>query len=250
VKYTIHGFQQKKLVENHLNTDDALILSVIKDMYASAKMEYILEDGNKYMWINYTYLLNEIPIIGKKRNLMTKIKMYADELYLLRLLKYEKKGVKGTYAFICPTKKLDELTEYDYDPMQNLHTPYAKTCIPPMQNLHNKDSSIIDPPIIDNKPMDIDVYFDKLWDIYPKKKGKSSIKKSTKEKLYKVGFDKLKKAIENYKEEISILGTEEQYIKYGSSFFNTNWTDYIDGVYIKPSNKQEKTPERYYRLEE
>ncbi len=34
MKYTIHGFQQKKLIEFNLDNDDALILTVIKEMYS------------------------------------------------------------------------------------------------------------------------------------------------------------------------------------------------------------------------
>ena len=47
MKYTIHGFQQEKLLEFNLDNDDALILSVIKDMYSSASIEFQIIDGER-----------------------------------------------------------------------------------------------------------------------------------------------------------------------------------------------------------
>ena len=36
------------------------------------------------------------------------------------------------------------------------------------------------------------------------------------------------KAVERYKAKIKTDGTEERYIQYGSTFFNTDYVDYLD----------------------
>ena len=51
-------------------------------------------------------------------------------------------------------------------------------------------------------------------------------KKAMKE-LQEAGFETVKRAIENYKEEIRKNRTEERYILHGSTFFNGRWRDYI-----------------------
>src|SRR5699024_8622552 len=73
MKYTILGFQQTKLIELDLKVDDALILRTVKDMYASASMEFIVENSEKYMWLNQKYFLSQIPIIGSRRTLLRRI---------------------------------------------------------------------------------------------------------------------------------------------------------------------------------
>jgi len=73
MKYTILGFQQEKLIANKLTVEDAFVLRVIKDMFSSASMEFKEFNGVKFMWVNYTYLLGQVPIVGSKRNLMRKI---------------------------------------------------------------------------------------------------------------------------------------------------------------------------------
>lgn len=149
MKYTILGFQQSKLVEANLDVEDAFLLRTIKDMYSSVSMEFISHEGQKYMWINYTYLLEQLPIMGSKRNIMRKIERYGNELYILRVLKHERKGQRGNYSYICPTEKLDLLQ--DFDLMTESHKGYDKNDIRVMTESHNKDSSIKDSSIKDNK---------------------------------------------------------------------------------------------------
>lgn len=155
MKYTILGFQQQKLIDNNLSVEDAFVLRTIKDMYGSASMEFKNIGDTKYMWINYSYLLEQIPIVGTKRNLMRKIEKYGNDLLLLRVLENERKGVKGNYSYIVITKKLDSLE--DYDLMTESHKGYdeiaqglCQNSIRVMSKSHNKDTSIKDTSIIDN----------------------------------------------------------------------------------------------------
>lgn len=84
-------------------------------------------------------------------------------------------------------------------------------------------------------PPEYESFFEDVWSLYPNKKGKSSITKSKKKELFKVGED-LRTAVENYKEEIRILKTEPQFIKHGSTFFKTGYADYLPGTYQKPKS--------------
>jgi len=156
LKYTILGFQQEKLIENKLSIEDAFILRTIKDMYSSATMEFKDFDGIKYMWINYTYLLEQIPIVGSKRNLKRKIELYGKEFLLLRELEKVRKGQRGNFSYISPTAKLDGLQ--DYDLMTKTPNPMDKNAPPLGQNRPrvrtespNKDTSISDTSIKDTK---------------------------------------------------------------------------------------------------
>ncbi len=156
MKYTIHGFQQSKLIEHGLKTDDALILRVIKDMYESSSMEFIFRKGKKYMWVNYTYFLSQIPIIGEKRNLKRRIEKYGKELFILRLLKHERNSVKGNFSYILPTDKLYSLEELDLrseSPKGGAHLspPLGQNRLRVRSESPNKDNTIIDSSIRDNK---------------------------------------------------------------------------------------------------
>lgn len=142
MKYTIHGLSQSKLIEAGLDNDDALILSVIKDMYSSKNMQFQIIDGERFIWIDQGYLFSQIPIIGSQRKLQRKLKALCDENYLERRLLFEKDSVKGKFSYINITKKLDLLSEYlPYDKMSQ---GLRQSGIRVTTECRNKDSSIID----------------------------------------------------------------------------------------------------------
>ncbi|MDK2879633.1 MAG: hypothetical protein PWR06_2349 [Thermoanaerobacteraceae bacterium] len=96
------------------------------------------------------------------------------------------------------------------------------------------------------KQMGIDDFFEKLWLLYPKKRGKGKVSKAQKERLYKIGADELTRAINRYKQEIA--GKDEQYIMYGSTFFNSGYVDYLDANY--EGRTEPKPNAEYLRLKE
>lgn len=90
-----------------------------------------------------------------------------------------------------------------------------------------------------NNKNDFNLTFEELWSLYPKKKGKSSIKDTTKKKLHK-DKENVLKAISNYKAEIERDKKQDQFILNGSTFFNGRYEDYIDLV-VKPNSKPKTT---------
>ena len=71
--------------------------------------------------------------------------------------------------------------------------------------------------------------FERLWARYPRKKGKGSVSKSQKLKLYKLGEEELSRALDRFN--AAMAGRDTQYIPYGSTWFNTGYVDYLDENY-------------------
>lgn len=84
-------------------------------------------------------------------------------------------------------------------------------------------------------------FFDDVWSLYPKKRGKNAVTKAAMEEMTQAGFETVKKAIENYKAEIQRNNTEEQYILYGNTFFNGRWKDYIEPVSVAEQPQRKKS---------
>lgn len=70
---------------------------------------------------------------------------------------------------------------------------------------------------------------DQLWKAYPNKKGKDAAYKKIPKLLKKYSFDELMRCIERYAKETQ--GKDKQYIKQGSTFFNSGYVDYLDENY-------------------
>ena len=101
MKYTILGFQQDKANNLKLNMNDLLLMRVIKDMYSSAGMEFIVDEGDKYIWVKQDYLHEQVPIIGSKRTMLRII----DNLVELELLDKKVKHKKGKSIVIFLLKR-------------------------------------------------------------------------------------------------------------------------------------------------
>ena len=149
MKYTILGFQQDKANNLKLNMNDLLLMRVIKDMYSSAGMEFIVDEGDKYIWVKQDYLHEQIPIIGSKRTMLRIIDNLVELELLDKKVKHKKGKVKGTFFYIKPTTKMDNLQ--DYDPYDRLSKGGRQIVKRGMTKCHNKDTSITDTSITDNK---------------------------------------------------------------------------------------------------
>ena len=193
MKYTINGYSQEKLLKNNLDLSDSLILRVLADIYSSngKKIEYKIMNNDKYMWISYGYLFEQIPVIGSERTLVRKIDNLIEKGMLKKELVTSKKGIKGRFLYISFGEKYFELTEYsnntkeetktketeekkdeaktsndkttsedtkcqiDMNQMTKCHEPNDKLTSHQMTKCHNKDSSIDNTSINNNKDNNI-----------------------------------------------------------------------------------------------
>ena len=84
------------------------------------------------------------------------------------------------------------------------------------------------------------ILFERLWSLYPNKKGKGQVSDTAKKKLLKIGHEELERAIQRYKTELE----KEDWRKpqYGSTFFSSGYVDYLDATY--EPGKREPTKEQ------
>lgn len=185
MKYTINGYSQEKLLKNNLDLSDSLILRVLADIYLSnsKKIEYKIMNNDKYMWISYGYLFEQIPVIGSERTLVRKIDKLIEKGILKKELVTSKRGIKGRFLYVSFGEKYFELTEYsnnvnekieakekedkvkksnnslssentkcqiDTDQMTKCREPNDKLTSYQMTKCHNKDSSIDNSSINNN----------------------------------------------------------------------------------------------------
>lgn len=81
--------------------------------------------------------------------------------------------------------------------------------------------------------------FDKLWKLYPVKRGKGRVSDTKKLTLLNIGFEEMCRAIERYKQHVDSV----DYLQYqnGSTFFNSGYVDYLDANYEKVAQKKKET---------
>lgn len=73
--------------------------------------------------------------------------------------------------------------------------------------------------------------FERLWKLYPIKKGKGQVSKTKKKEIEAVGEDQFKRCIERYKRSVEKerqQGFKDLRYMNGSTFFNSGYVDYLD----------------------
>ena len=95
-----------------------------------------------------------------------------------------------------------------------------------------------------NTLADAKAMFERLWKLYPNKKGKGQVSDTQKKRLLAIGEDRLVKAIDRYSLELQ-KDADWRKAQYGSTFFNSGYVDYLDENYVpgkeqKPSGQKNR----------
>ena len=96
-------------------------------------------------------------------------------------------------------------------------------------SIYNDDSENVNDDDPKVKKKDVDAFFEKMWNAYPKKRGKGQISDAKKKTLYGIGEEEFLRCIDRYKRDTK--GKDMQYVMNGSTFFNSGYVDYLDENY-------------------
>lgn len=185
MKYTIEGFSQsealklKKTDEDGkticLDCTDLVILRWFVDFFPH--MTKVVVDGIQYAWVDYKYLLDDMPLLGiKKRMLALRLRKMAD----LGILSHKTIKAGGTYSYYTFGENYFRLVK-DCTAVKNIDEGVDNKFTNPSQNidegvgnkLTNKDSSTINPSTNPSISMSIGQSH------APKEKAKDKPKKET-----------------------------------------------------------------------
>lgn len=104
----------------------------------------------------------------------------------------------------------------------------------------NDNVNVNDNDIKDNTLSDSRALFERLWKLYPSKKGKGQVSDTQKKRLLAIGEPALVKAIERYSTELQ-KDADWRKPQNGSTFFNKGYVDYLDENYVP---EREKTTQK------
>lgn len=251
MKFTILGFNQKVALNLNLDITDLLILRWFIDFYHSEKMVKMNVDGEEYVWVSYSKIIQDMPILNmQKVALARRYKKLCD----VGIMKHKTLKENGTFSLYKLTNKYEQLisdTEeyegstqkyegYDLKVQRGSTQKYEQKI-----NLLNDESiknnnTPYNPPKGENKKINEEL-FNKFWNEYPKKKSKGNVEKwfeknKPSEDLINLMIDKLK-----------ILKTTEQwtkkngqYIPYPTTWLNAKgWEDEITTEEHTESDEEE-----------
>jgi hypothetical protein len=254
MRYALYGFSQPVAVEFNLDHTDLLLLRWFIDFRDTNDMVHETINGKIYYWIKYKKIFEDLPILNIKSTdaLRRRFKKLVDKKILIHYTKknmgtFSFYGIGSNYVKLISTKggtilKSEGTTQKSerYDSKVGGGTTQKSE-----QNINLlKDSSIKDnKDIVDSKPesterknnsKEIELNFEKVWKLYPLKRGKGKVKDKTKKELYKMGFEAINLAIERYIKDVDLRRSDFKDLNYmnGSTFFNSGYHDYLGDDFV------------------
>lgn len=81
--------------------------------------------------------------------------------------------------------------------------------------------------------------FERLWKLYPVKKGKGQVSDAAKKRLLAIGYEEMLRTIDRYKQELD-KDSDWRKPQNGSTFFNSGYVDYLDSNYVPSEHRTDK----------
>jgi hypothetical protein len=111
MKYSVLGFNQEKIInkKQKIDLEDLFLLDYIWQAQAQQSMQHIIKDEVIYVWLNHSKILEDLPILNIKEDMLKRrLKKLADlELIKSTIIANDKH--KGTKAYYGITKECEEL---------------------------------------------------------------------------------------------------------------------------------------------
>ena len=104
MRYNICGYSQKILLNYNLDCNDATLLRTFMDIYTSSseKLEYITIENEKFVWLTYGYISEQLQLLGSPRTIKRKIDKLIEKNILKRVILNSKNKKAGKYMYLAP----------------------------------------------------------------------------------------------------------------------------------------------------
>lgn len=111
MEYTIHGFSQENAIKLGLDDRDLLILRWFVRFKDNGKMASKIIDGDKYYWIKYEGIIEDLPITNIKSN--DSVYRRLKKMSKVKVLKHKTIKAGGTYSYYCLGENYPSLIDTD-----------------------------------------------------------------------------------------------------------------------------------------
>ena len=110
MKYTILGFNQEKALELGFDVEDLLIIRWFVDFYSSSKMIKMNVGDKTYAWVNYSRVIEDIPILNMKKDTLSR---HMKKICETGIMEHETLKQGGTFSLYKLTDKYNQLISTD-----------------------------------------------------------------------------------------------------------------------------------------
>ena len=154
--------------------------------------------------------------------------------------KYMKELKEAKYIHVVQEKEEGKFAHNIYHLTPDKEEPYPEISdtVDKDTTINNNTKNKITKNNNNNSATDNNEAVDKIWSLYPVKKGKATAIKKIPKIIKEIGEDQLIRCIERYKS--TFKNGDYTFMKHGSTFFNGGYLDYTDENYQESKNIERK----------
>lgn len=175
MKYTILGFNQEKALEFGFDVEDLLIIRWFVDFYSSSKMIKMNVGDKTYAWVNYSRVIEDIPILNMNKDTLSR---RMKKICETGIMEHETLKQGGTFSLYKLTDKYNQLISKDNKTEGTEKNPegYGKKSRPVTEKNPEQNINLLN----NNSIKDINTYSTKEELLHPKNEdvGKNRKKES------------------------------------------------------------------------
>ena len=163
MKYTILGFNQEKALELGFDVEDLLIIRWFVDFYSSSKMIKMNVGDKTYAWVNYSRVIEDIPILNMKKDTLSR---RMKKICETGIMEHEILKQGGTFSLYKLTDKYDQLISRDKktEGTEKIPEGYGKNSQPGTEKIPEQNINLLN----NNSIKDINTYSTKEELLHPK----------------------------------------------------------------------------------
>ena len=115
MRYSVLGFNQEKLIQYDIDMTDVLLLDYIQRALSQPSMVKTFEEEQPYVWLNHAKILEDLPILHIKEDMLKKRIANLVKLGLIKSITIANTAGRGSRAYYTITEAFEELQFSDED---------------------------------------------------------------------------------------------------------------------------------------
>lgn len=239
-----------KMLLKSLSNDGVLYFEGVENDFIE-ELALDIDEHEENVAVTVQFLISHgilVEVSDDEYLLTTCADMVGSESASAKRMRKHRKLIETQQSYALPSHSDSDVTNCDIR-VTTCDTEKEKEIYKDIDNINCASDNALQ----EKKPskVSIDNFFERIWKLYPNKKGKGQISDTKKGVLYSIGYDEMARAIDRYKKDLA----KEEWRKpqNGSTFFNSGYVDYLDANYepLKPSatpksNTFNNFPQREY----
>lgn len=163
MRYSILGFNQEELIKYDIDMTDVLLLDYIQKALSQPSMIKTTKDGQPYVWLQHSKILEDLPILNIKESMLKKRIAKLVEMDLIQSITIANTQGRGSRSYYTITKSFESLQMTECKKLSVVERPSVKNYTSNNQLIEDNNKSI-------SKDIDTEFEFGKKKEVITKQK--------------------------------------------------------------------------------